>query len=87
MNKKFKPTFTVDITRCETGLDTKVAVILAKINAQLPITAEDTKTLVEWAIDTYQTYAPEKIQVIPVYMRVKKPSIWKRIWNKITFKK
>lgn len=87
MNKKFKPTFTVDITKCETSLDVKVATILAKINAQLPITGDDAKALVEWAIDTYQAYAPEKVQVIPVYMQVKKLSLWKRFWNKITFKK
>jgi hypothetical protein len=87
MNKKFKPAFTVDITECNTNLDVKVSIVLSKINAQIPLTAEDTKTLVEWAIETYCGYAPEKVQVIPVYMQVKKLSLWKRFWNKITFKK
>lgn len=89
---KFKPAYTVDITKCENAGDVKFAMIDAKMKAGQPITQDDIDFIVVDSINMFTGYA---IKSFEGYMITIEPTEddnahkpwYKRFWNWITRKK
>lgn len=97
---KFNPVYTVDITKCENGLDVKVAFALGKHNAGLPLKDEDIFAICEYVVNKtsaeYENVFHILLSILFYSMEgqivepIKKKTPWyKRFWNWMTkpFKK
>lgn len=96
--KKFKPSYIVDITKCEDTLDMIVAIAYAKIDANVAITrdeldavrvlsAYDLKNFVEATADKFSEMIISTLnKCVEKKEPKKKPNIFKRFWNWITKK-
>lgn len=86
MNKKAnKPAYTVDLTDANTITDAIVAFALAKHNANIPLTDDELKSIVQYAVDMVPTQCLCNVEVYEV--TPKKKPWYKRFWNWITRKK
>ena len=96
--KKFKPSYIVDITKCEDTLDMIVAIAYAKIDANVAITrdeldavivlsAYDLKNFVEATADKFSEMIINTLnKCVEKKEPKKKPNIFKRFWNWMTKK-
>ena len=96
--KKFKPSYIVDITKCEDALDMIVAIAYAKVDANVAITrdeldaviilsAYDLKDYVNEMADKYSEMIINTLNECAEKKEPKKkPNIFKRFWNWMTKK-
>ncbi len=96
--KKFKPSYIVDITKCEDTLDMIVAIAYAKIDANVAITrdeldaviilnAYDLKDYIEATADKFSEMIINTLnKCVEKKEPKKKPNIFKRFWNWMTKK-
>ena len=96
--KKFKPSYIVDITKCEDTLDMIVAIAYAKIDANVAITrdeldaviilnAYDFKDYIETTADKFSEMIINTLnKCVEKKEPKKKPNIFKRFWNWMTKK-
>lgn len=96
--KKFKPSYIVDITKCEDTLDMIVAIAYAKIDANVAITrdeldaviilnAYDLKDYIEATADKFSEMIINTLNKCAEKKESKKkPNIFKRFWNWMTKK-
>ena len=96
--KKFKPSYIVDITKCEDTLDMIVAIAYAKIDANVAITrdeldavivlsAYDLKNFVEATVVKFSEMIINTLnKCVEKKEPKKKPNIFKRFWNWMTKK-
>lgn len=96
--KKFKPSYIVDITKCEDALDMIVAIAYAKVDANVAITrdeldaviilsAYDLKDYVNEMADKYSEMIINTLnKCVDNKEPKKKPNIFKRFWNWMTKK-
>lgn len=96
--KKFKPSYIVDITKCEDTLDMIVAIAYAKIDANVAITrdeldaviilnAHDLKDYIETTADKFSEMIINTLnKCVEKKEPKKKPNIFKRFWNWMTKK-
>ena len=96
--KKFKPSYIVDITKCEDTLDMIVAIAYAKTDANVAITrdeldaviilnAYDLKNFVEaTAVKFSEMIINTLNKCVEKKEPKKKPNIFKRFWNWMTKK-
>lgn len=96
--KKFKPSYIVDITKCEDALDMIVAIAYAKVDANVAITrdeldaviilsAYDLKDYVNEMADKYSEMIINTLnKCVEKKEPKKKPNIFKRFWNWMTKK-
>lgn len=100
--KVVKPVFKVDLTNCVTVEDVIVEIALAKVEAGVAITRRELETIVEDEIDSaicdfveelfdgHNAVVIDNNEFVPVdatfVEEEKKPSVFKRLWNKITGK-
>lgn len=92
MKKNIKPAYIVDATKVKNAADMVVALKVGKLNANVPLTANETKDLVNIMVDSAEKRARNgNIRLFVVSacgnaVKVKKPNIFKRFWNWITRK-
>ena len=96
--KKFKPSYIIDITKCEDTLDMIVAIVYAKVDANVAITrdeldaviilsAYDLKDYVNEMADKYSEMIINTLnKCVEKKEPKKKPNIFKRFWNWMTKK-
>lgn len=96
--KKFKPSYIVDITKCEDTLDMIVAIAYAKIDANVAITGDeldaviilnayDLKDYIEATADKFSEMIISTLnKCVEKKEPKKKPNIFKRFWNWMTKK-
>lgn len=96
--KKFKPSYIVDITKCEDTLDMIVAIAYAKTDANVAITrdeldaviilnAYDLKDYTETTADKFSEMIINTLnKCVENKESKKKPNIFKRFWNWMTKK-
>lgn len=96
--KKFKPSYIIDITKCEDALDMIVAIAYAKVDANVAITrdeldaviilsAYDLKDYVNEMADKYSEMIINTLnKCVEKKEPKKKPNIFKRFWNWMTKK-
>lgn len=96
--KKFKPSYIVDITKCEDTLDMIVAIAYAKVDANVAITrdeldaviilsAYDLKDYVNEMADKYSEMIINTLnKCVDNKEPKKKSNIFKRFWNWMTKK-
>lgn len=96
--KKFKPSYIVDITKCEDTLDMIVAIAYAKTDANVAITrdeldaviilnAYDLKDYIETTADKFSEMIINTLnKCVENKESKKKPNIFKRFWNWMTKK-
>ena len=96
--KKFKPSYIVDITKCEDTLDMIVAIADAKVDANVAITrdeldaviilnAYDLKDYIETTADKFSEMIINTLnKCVEKKEPKKKPNIFKRFWNWMTKK-
>ena len=96
--KKFKPSYIVDITKCEDTLDMIVAIAYAKVDANVAITrdeldavivlsAYDLKNFVEATAVKFSEMVINTLnKCVEKKEPKKKPNIFKRFWNWMTKK-
>lgn len=96
--KKFKPSYIVDITKCEDTIDMIVAIADAKVDANVAITrdeldaviilnAYDLKNYIETTADKFSEMIINALNKCAERKEPKKkPSIFKRFWNWMTKK-
>lgn len=96
--KKFKPSYIVDMTKCEDTLDMIVAIAYAKIDANVAITrdeldaviilnAYDLKDYIEATADKFSEMIINTLnKCVEKKEPKKKPNIFKRFWNWMTKK-
>lgn len=96
--KKFKPSYIVDIIKCEDTLDMIVAIAYAKVDANVAITrdeldaviilsAYDLKDYIETTADKFSEMIINTLNKCAEKKEPKKkPNIFKRFWNWMTKK-
>lgn len=96
--KKFKPSYIIDITKCEDALDMIVAIAYAKVDANVAITrdeldaviilnAYDLKDYIETTADKFSEMIINTLNKCAEKKELKKkPNIFKRFWNWMTKK-
>lgn len=96
--KKFKPSYIVDITKCEDTLDMIVAIVYAKVDANVAITRDELdammfltaynlKNYIDEAADKYSEMIINTLnKCVENKEPKKKPNIFKRFWNWMTKK-
>ena len=89
--KKFKPSYIVDITKCEDALDMIVAIAYAKVDANVAITRDELDAVIKDYIETTADKFSEMIintlnKCAEKKEPKKKPNIFKRFWNWMTKK-
>ena len=96
--KKFKPSYIVDITKCEDTLDMIVAIVYAKVDANVAITRDELDAmmfLTAYNLKNYMDEVADKYSemIINTLNKCvenkepkKKPNIFKRFWNWMTKK-
>jgi hypothetical protein len=88
MNKvKIKPAYTVDLTDACTLEDVRTAFALAKHNANIPLTDDELKTIVQYTVDRVPTECFCNCNVEFYEVKERKKPWYKRFWNWITRKK
>lgn len=96
--KKFKPSYIVDITKCEDALDMIVAIAYAKVDANVAITRDELDTVIilntynlkDYIEETADKFSEMIINTLNKCVEKKepkkKPNIFKRFWNWMTKK-
>lgn len=87
-NKKIttKPDYIVDVTKCETLDDVKLAFATAKKNAGVPLTDENIQAFIDNAISNIKPIVCAAVIDVEIEEK-KKPNIFKRFWNWLRGKK
>lgn len=96
--KKFKPSYIIDITKCEDTLDMIVAIVYAKVDANVAITRDELDAMMLLTAYNLKNYIEETADkfsemIINTLNKCvenkepkKKPNIFKRFWNWMTKK-
>lgn len=96
--KKFKPSYIVDITKCEDTLDMIVAIAYAKIDANVAITRDELNAVIVLSVYDLKNFVEATAvkfseMVINTLNKCaekkepkKKPNVFKRFWNWMTKK-
>lgn len=96
--KKFKPSYIIDITKCEDTLDMIVAIVYAKVDANVAITRDELDAMMFLTAYNLKNYIDETADkysemIIDTLNKCvenkepkKKPNIFKRFWNWMTKK-
>ena len=96
--KKFKPSYIIDITKCEDTLDMIVAIVYAKVDANVAITRDELdammfltaynlKNYIDEVADKYSEMIIDTLnKCVENKEPKKKPNIFKRFWNWMTKK-
>ena len=96
--KKFKPSYIIDITKCEDTLDMIVAIVYAKVDANVAITRDELdammfltaynlKNYIDEVADKYSEMIIDTLnKCVEKKEPKKKPNIFKRFWNWMTKK-
>ena len=95
MKKKFNPVYTVDVTHCLDDRDMIVAFAAAKVKAGLPISSNEYFATIYQTIDATmcasniaEKLADNMISSIKTRIKpIKRPNVFKRVWNWVARKK